>query len=116
MVQRLADVAVAFDLPPGAFRPAPKVESTVIRLSFRPPRVRPSDLELFGSLVRGVFSYRRKTVANALRYWEPRFTSTIVDQLAAAGIDGRRRPETLHLTELARLADLFASVSGGPVL
>jgi len=116
MVRRLADVSVAFDLPPGAFRPAPKVESTVVRLGFRPPSVHPVDLPLFESLVRGVFAYRRKTVANALRHWEPRLASQITNRLEAAGIDGRRRPETLHLTELARLADVFASASGTPVL
>jgi hypothetical protein len=38
------------------------------------------------------------------------------DALAAAGVDGRRRPETLQLIELARLADVFASASGGGML
>jgi hypothetical protein len=36
--------------------------------------------------------------------------------LAAANLDGRRRPETLQLVELARLADVFASAAGGAVL
>ncbi len=94
------------DLPPGAFRPPPKVRSAVIRLTFGPPSVKVRDEALFERMVKAVFSQRRKTLQNALKAFDP--TGPAV--LALAGIDGRRRPETLQVAELARLADLFASV------
>jgi 16S rRNA (adenine1518-N6/adenine1519-N6)-dimethyltransferase len=93
------------DLPPGAFRPAPKVRSSVVRLAFGPADVRPADPALFESVVKRIFSQRRKTLANSLR-------GLVRDPpvvLAAASIDPRRRPETLGLQELAALADAVAA-------
>ena len=100
------------DLPPGAFRPAPKVRSSVVRLEFGPPAARVSDEALFDRLLRALFSARRKTLANALKQFDP----TAPAVLALAKLDGRRRPETLQVTEIARLAELFASVRRPPVL
>src|SRR5262249_3984688 len=60
------------DLPPGAFSPPPKVRSSVIRLGFGPPAVRIVDEELFDGLLRALFSQRRKTLANALKRFDPR--------------------------------------------
>ncbi len=107
-----ASIARLMDVPPGAFVPKPKVHSTVLRLTFTPPAVFISDPPLFERLVKALFSQRRKTLANALKRFDP----TAPALLAVAGLDGRRRPETLHLTELARLADLFASVRRPAVL
>ena len=116
LVQRAAEVAVVLQVPPGAFRPVPKVESAVVRLTFRPPTVRPANPERFDALVRGIFAYRRKTVANALRHWSGLPSPVVAGWLDRAGVEARRRPETLHLVELARLADLFDSVATAPVL
>jgi 16S rRNA (adenine1518-N6/adenine1519-N6)-dimethyltransferase len=116
LVQWLADPAIVLRLPPGAFRPPPKVDSAVVRLTFRPPSVRPADPERFETMVRGLFAYRRKTVANALRHWTSATALQVGRVLAASGIDPRRRPETLHLSELARLSDVFASARDGAVL
>jgi 16S rRNA (adenine1518-N6/adenine1519-N6)-dimethyltransferase len=96
------------DLPPGAFRPAPKVRSSVVRLTFRPPAVVIHDEAAFERLVKGLFMFRRKTLANALR----RLTPTADAALARAALDGRRRPETLDLADVARLA----AALGTPVL
>ena len=93
------------ELPPGAFRPAPKVHSAVARIVFHPPAVRLVDEPLFDRMIRTMFSARRKTLSNALKP----FDQTAPAVLALCGIDGRRRPETLQLAELARLAELFAS-------
>jgi len=93
------------DLPPGAFSPPPKVRSSVIRLEFGPPSVRIVDVPLFHQLVRGLFSARRKTLRNALRQFDPIGPAV----LALSGLDGRRRPETLQVTEIARLVELLAS-------
>ncbi len=113
MVQLDADVETVLTLPPGAFRPAPKVWSAVVRVRFRPPAVPLSAgaRRLFETLVRSIFAQRRKTLANALR---PLATSLGLDARAAlfsAGIDPSRRPETLHLVDLVKLADTLRSSS-----
>jgi 16S rRNA (adenine1518-N6/adenine1519-N6)-dimethyltransferase len=59
---------------------------------------------LFERLVKALFGQRRKTLANALKRFDPRGPEV----LARSGFDGRRRPETLQVTEMARLAELFA--------
>ena len=108
-VQLHADVRRLLTLPPGAFRPAPKVHSSVIRLTFRPPAVRIVDDALFESMTRTMFMQRRKTLANALKPFAERRQTPALVALARAGIDPARRPETLQLDELARLADVFVS-------
>jgi len=111
-----ADVTRILALPPGAFRPPPQVSSAVVRLAFRPPPVTLVDEALFTRMVRTMFTQRRKTLSNALK---PFGTSLEVDPVTAlveAGIDGQRRPETLQLIELARLADVFASAAQRHVL
>jgi 16S rRNA (adenine1518-N6/adenine1519-N6)-dimethyltransferase len=100
------------DLPPNAFSPPPKVRSAVVRIEFTPPAVRLVDEALFERMVKAMFGQRRKTLLNALKS----FDATAPAVLALAGIDGRRRPETLQLTEMARLAELFATVRQGRVL
>ena len=111
-----ADVTTLLTLPPGAFRPAPKVRSALVRLTFRPPSVTVADPRIFETLVRGLFAYRRKMLANAIRTHAGLGAARTAEVLAAAGLDGRRRPETLHLTELARLAQVFPSTDRAPVL
>lgn len=112
MVALHARVSRLLNLPPGAFVPPPKVRSTVVRLAFGPVAVKLSDEALFERLVRTVFTQRRKTLANSLK----KFDQTSPAVLALSGLDGRRRPETLQLSELARLTELFATVRRSPVL
>ena len=107
-----ATIERVLDLPPTAFRPAPKVRSAVVRLTFGPPSVRIADEVLFERLLKTIFSQRRKTLANALKP----FDVTAPAVLALSGIDGRRRPETLQVAEMARLAELFAAARRGPVV
>lgn len=109
LVQLHADVRRVLSLPPGAFRPPPKVRSAVVALRFRAPAVAVGDVPAFEAMVRSMFTQRRKTLANALRPFAAARERDPAAALAAAGIDSRRRPETLQLTELARLADAFAS-------
>jgi 16S rRNA (adenine1518-N6/adenine1519-N6)-dimethyltransferase len=104
-VQLYADVARLLTLPPGAFRPVPKVRSSVIRLSFRPPAVALRDPPTFDAMVRTMFARRRKTLANALAVFARSRNVDARQVLTAAGIDPGRRPETLQLAELARLAE-----------
>jgi 16S rRNA (adenine1518-N6/adenine1519-N6)-dimethyltransferase len=106
-----ANVRRVLTLPPGAFRPIPKVHSAVLRLEFREPDVAIADEDVFEQVVRSIFTQRRKTLQNALkpvseaRGLDPRAI------VARTGLDGMRRPETLQLAELARLADAIASSS-----
>ncbi|HYN07925.1 MAG TPA: rRNA adenine dimethyltransferase family protein [Vicinamibacterales bacterium] len=106
-----ASVSRLLELPPGAFIPAPKVRSTVVRVTFG-GALRLSDEALFDRIVRTMFQQRRKTLANALKPLHARAAEIV----AGAGLDGRRRPETLQVTEIARLAEQFASASRPPVL
>lgn len=108
-VQLHADVRRVLSLPPGAFRPVPKVHSAVLKLSFRAPAVRVADERAFEAMIRSMFTQRRKTLSNALKPFAEQRGRAAPDALAAAGVDGRRRPETLQLAELARLADFFSS-------
>ena len=90
------------DVRPGAFHPAPKVASAVVRLRPRPaPRAIEDDT--FRTLVRSIFDARRKTLRNALR---PAFPPDArVDRaLVAAGIDAAVRGETLDIETLETLA------------
>jgi 16S rRNA (adenine1518-N6/adenine1519-N6)-dimethyltransferase len=104
-----ADVRRVLALPPGAFRPMPKVHSAVLRLEFREPNVTIADEAVFERLVRSIFTQRRKTVSNALKPFAEERGVDGREALARAGLDGTRRPEQLQLTELARLADVFVS-------
>ncbi len=104
-----ADVVPVLSLPPGAFRPPPKVSSAVVQLRFRPPAAALQDEALFTRMVRSVFTQRRKTLRNALAPFAEACGLPAAVALEEAGLDGQRRPETLHLVDLARLADVFAS-------
>ena len=106
-----ADVSRVLNLPPGAFRPPPKVHSAVVRLTFRPPTVEIADHDVFVKMVRTMFTQRRKTVANALKPFGTDRGLAPLPALAAAGIDPTRRPETLTLSEMAQLANAFVAVT-----
>ena len=109
LVQRHAEVRRVLTLPPGAFRPVPQVHSAVIRLNFREPADPVRDEQVFEQMVRSIFTQRRKTLANALRSFAETRGKEARTVLAAGGVDHSRRPETLSLAELARLADLLTS-------
>ena len=99
----LADVDRLLTLPPGAFRPPPKVTSAVVRLRFRPPTVDVGNPAVFERVVRGVFLQRRKTLLNAFRPVADSFGQDAAQLIGVAELDGNRRPETLTLEDMARL-------------
>jgi 16S rRNA (adenine1518-N6/adenine1519-N6)-dimethyltransferase len=106
-----ADVERVLALPAGAFRPVPKVQSALVRLRFHAPRPAPGDLEAFNALVQAVFTRRRKTLENALLALPSLAAGgrgAVSALLRRADLDGRRRPETLDVRELVRLADAAA--------
>jgi 16S rRNA (adenine1518-N6/adenine1519-N6)-dimethyltransferase len=103
LIRHRADVTRLLNLPAGAFRPAPKVLSSVVQLRFHDPDPPVKDLERLGQLVRAVFTRRRKTMANALRAFDQGRAKLPL------WLDGGRRPETLSVAEFARLADELAT-------
>jgi 16S rRNA (adenine1518-N6/adenine1519-N6)-dimethyltransferase len=128
LIGHRATVKRLFTLPPGAFRPAPKVHSAVVHLRFHGPNPPVLDEKVFAAVVQAVFTRRRKTLANALlaypgteegrkrdgRGTDPRPSASApspIVALRAAGIDGSRRPETLSIAEFVRLADAYSSGS-----
>lgn len=118
LIQHAAHVEMIMKLPPGAFRPAPKVHSALVRLRFHPADPPVADRAVFQAMVQAVFTRRRKTMANALLAFDKgdrTSLSTPAEALAAAGLDGSRRPETLSIAEFARLADAYSG-KGGAVL
>ena len=102
-----ADVTRVLALPPGAFRPAPAVHSALVRLAFRPVQVEIPDHPAFVRMVRSMFTQRRKTLHNALKPFAADAHVPADEALDAAGIDGRRRPETLNMKELSGLIRAF---------
>lgn len=106
-----ADVTRLLSLPPGAFRPPPQVQSAVVRLTFRPPKVDIPDMPGFVRMVRTMFTQRRKTLSNALKPFGLERSVAPVDALLHAAIDARRRPETLDMAEMAALYRAFGQRS-----
>ena len=93
-----------FKVPPGAFRPPPKVDSAVVRLVPRlPAQIGIDDPRRFADVVRAAFGQRRKTLRNALG------NVCTTEQIVAAGIDPQRRAEQLEVADFVRLANLAAA-------
>ena len=100
MLQAYCTVTPLFVVPPGAFRPAPKVDSAVVRLQPRPAdSIGIRDHARFAAIVRAAFGQRRKTLRNAL--------SGVLDAgaIAAAGLDPGARAEQLSVADFSRLAN-----------
>jgi 16S rRNA (adenine1518-N6/adenine1519-N6)-dimethyltransferase len=105
LTQLYCDVRVALRVPPGAFRPPPKVESAVLHLRvLAGPRVPLADERKFHVIVRAAFAQRRKTLANALAAGLGVSVEWIRAAAADAGIDPGRRAETLTILDFAQLA------------
>ena len=105
LTQLYCDVMLALRVPPGAFRPPPKVESAVIRLDvLSSPRVPIADERRFHQIVRAAFAQRRKTLANALAAGLGRPADVLRVAAESAGIDPSRRAETLTISEFAELS------------
>lgn len=99
------DIRIEFIVPPGAFHPAPKVDSAVLTFVVRQaPRTDVGSEDIFRDVVRSAFSMRRKTLANCLKTAECARTVDLAELLRMCDIDGRRRGETLSLEEFARLS------------
>ena len=110
LVEAFCDTKALFDVPPGAFRPVPKVWSTVARLRVREGATL-TDERLFQRVVGASFAQKRKTIFNNLRSAPADLRSLAeaaggaASLLEAAGIDPQRRAETLTLAEWIALTE-----------
>ena len=113
-VQFYGQPRIVAHLKAGAFYPRPKVSSAVLQIDLNPdaqPAWGVDDAELFFKLARAGFSQRRKQLHNALAGGLARSEAEIDTALRQAGIDRRRRAETLSLEEWAALTRAFAAVT-----
>jgi len=107
-IQMFSDVSIRFFIKPSAFFPPPKVESAVVQMVWKEkPIIELQNEEWFKKVVRGCFSYRRKTLVNALKHSGLTLPESIELKMEVIGIDTRRRPETLTLQEFASLAKVL---------
>ena len=103
-VQVYGQPRVAAIIPAGAFHPAPKVDSAVVRIDLTPaPFIPYTLLDTFFALAKAGFSQRRKQLRNSLSAGMRKSPAEIEETLRAAGIDPQRRAETLSLEEWREL-------------
>lgn len=108
MAQYFCKVQPLFEVGPGAFRPAPKVDSAIVRLVPHKELPHPAkNLKTLQAVVRTAFNARRKTLRKALA------ALVTVEQLQSVGINDGLRPENLSLADYVKIADLLAD--SGPL-
>lgn len=105
MTQYYCAVENLFEVGPECFRPIPKVDSAIVRLTpYKELPLVADDIVMLETLVRTAFQQRRKTLRNALKQLFASFT------IADMGIDLSRRPETLSLEEYVTLSNRLSSL------
>lgn len=103
LVEAYCETEKLFDVGPGAFRPPPKVWSSVVRVTFRPQMN--TDEKLFWETVSRGFSQKRKTILNNLRGASGQLAEVLKRNggasivLCKAGVELQRRAETLTIDE-----------------
>ena len=104
-MQYYTEPKIAFIVKAGSFLPAPKVDSAVLVCKKRStPPVDVPDENVFFKVVAAAFSVRRKMLTNSLKNMGGLTGEQVKAWLDRAGIDGKRRAETLSLEEFACLA------------
>ena len=113
-MQSVARVETLFAVPPGAFRPPPKVDSAVIRIVPRDdPAVAPDEEARFRSFVQEAFGLRRKQLRRVLRTIARIDAERAEAVLAAAGVDPDARPETLSPEQFAAVFRALGTTQRG---
>lgn len=108
-IQYYTEPEIAFIVPPSSFIPAPSVDSAVIVCKSREkPPVEVCDEALFFRVVKAAFSLRRKMLNNSLKNMGIK-GEQVAKWLELAGVDGKRRAETLSLEDFAALTNTFAA-------
>jgi 16S rRNA (adenine1518-N6/adenine1519-N6)-dimethyltransferase len=115
-VRAVAEVERALRVSPGAFRPRPRVESTVIRIRpLDPPPLEPREEDSMRQLTRALFQWRRKQLGKILRaHPEVRLEpSQVAELLDAAGVEPRDRPESVSPEGFRAMARAFRKSNEG---
>ncbi|MGL5615234.1 MAG: 16S rRNA (adenine(1518)-N(6)/adenine(1519)-N(6))-dimethyltransferase RsmA [Sarcina sp.] len=110
LVQYYCNTSIVRNVSASCFMPRPKVDSIVIRLDrLEEPKVKVTDEKLFFEVIRNSFNMRRKTLWNSTK-----ILGLPKDELEAAyekaGIDPKRRGETLSIQEFANLANEIKAI------
>lgn len=110
LVQYYCNTRIVRRVPPTCFIPRPKVDSIVIRLDrLEKPRVEVKDEKLMFDIIRNAFNMRRKTLWNGVKFLGmPK--EKLEEAFEKAGVDPKRRGETLDLAEFALLADKISEL------
>lgn len=107
---------IAHLIPAGAFYPTPKVDSALLLVDFYDrPELAAGKIEPFFAVAKAAFAQKRKTLANSLAALPQWDKAAAQGSLRAAGIDPRRRPQTLSLEEWGRLLE-YSPFSSKPPL
>ncbi|OOO62891.1 16S rRNA (adenine(1518)-N(6)/adenine(1519)-N(6))-dimethyltransferase [Clostridium tepidum] len=110
LVQYYCDTKIIRKVSPNCFIPRPKVDSIVIKLDkLSEPRVRVKSEKLFFNVVRSSFNMRRKTLWNALKNLKID-KENMESAFERAGIDPKRRGETLSIEEFGKLSDCIYDI------
>ena len=111
-VNYYAQAEKLFDVSAGSFMPAPKVDSSVIRLNIRKePPVEVSDEKFFFRVIKAAFGQRRKTASNSLSAGLGIPKDKVSAAIAAAGFEPSVRAESLTMQELARLSECLLDMN-----
>lgn len=113
-VQYFCETDIVTIVPKHVFIPPPKIDSAVIRLKkMKQPAVKVSDKALFTKVVKASFAKRRKTLLNTLSYGNLGFSKEELKEiLESAGIDPKRRGESLSIDEFALLTETVYNSKG----
>ena len=104
LLQTFMDISSEFRVSPASFWPKPKVDSLVLKLvPLKVPRAKVSDEKLYERVVRASFSSRRKMIGNSLGSILSK--ESAAKSLELAGIDKKRRAETLTIEEFGNLVE-----------
>jgi 16S rRNA (adenine1518-N6/adenine1519-N6)-dimethyltransferase len=115
LTQSVCKARLILNIPARAFTPPPKVESAVVVLDPLPEGSRFDDLQALGIVTASAFGQRRKTLRKSLGQAASQTQASPEELLAAAGIDGAARGETIDLAGFQALARAWrAARSTGP--
>lgn len=105
-VDYYAEARKLFDVSAGSFMPAPKVDSSVIRLDIREkPGIEVSDEKLFFSMVHAAFSQRRKTASNSISSGTGIPKAVVAEAIERCGFPSSVRAESMTAEQLAALCE-----------
>ena len=109
LAHAVCDVHIAFTLPPGAFRPPPKVDSAVAVLRPLPAEKQFEDLDALEKVAAAAFGQRRKMLRASLKALAKTKGLDATQWLESCDIDPTARAETLTQAEFRKLAGAFAA-------